>query len=118
LGWGWGERPVIPWPRFLHPATASPTRESQVGFPYQYDQSIIASRLFLAGFALRLLLSKTLGRLPGIGRLFAPPVAIGVLNAEPYVNVWRRAMRTTRVVQAAAAVMIAVVARMLAQLVM
>lgn len=90
--------------------------ESQVGFPYQYDQSVIASRLFLAGFALRLLLSRTLGRLPLAGRLFAPPTAIGVLNAEPYVDVWRRAARTTRVVQAAAAALVIVVAGRLTRL--
>jgi hypothetical protein len=91
--------------------------KAQVGFPYQYGQSVFASRLFLAGFAVRLLLSKSLGRLPIVGQLFAPPAAIGVLDAEPYADVWSRAMRTTRVLQAAATVLVAIVARRLARLV-
>jgi hypothetical protein len=96
------------------PYTKSPSyAEAQVGFPYQYDQATFVSRLFLLGFALRVLLSKTLGRLPLAGRLFAPPALVGVLNIEPYIDVWRRAMRTTRVLQAAVAVLwVAVVVRL------
>ena len=77
---------------------------SQVGFPYQYDQGpLMASRLFLAGFALRLLMAKTLGRLPLVGQLFSQPAAFEVIEGKPYVAAWRRTERTTRVLQAATA---------------
>ena len=35
-----------------------------------------------------------------LGRLIAPPCALGVLEGDPYVRVWARAQRTTRVLQA------------------
>lgn len=64
------------------------------------------------GFALRLGISKTLGRLPLVGRLFEQPAAFGVLDGDAYVDVWRRAMRTTRVFQAAALLLFSVVAKL------
>ena len=67
-----------------------------MGFPYQYDQSFWRSKLFMLGLGLRLLLSRTVGKLPLLrGHLFTPPVAFGVLAGEPYTQIWSRAQRTT-----------------------
>ena len=92
------------------PAAEALARIVRVAFPYQYDQSFWRSKLFLAGFAARLGLSK-LGALVGARALFAPPAAFGVLAAEPYVEIWRRAQRTTRALQAAAIACLALVLR-------
>ena len=78
---------------------------AQVAFPYQYDQSFWRAKLFLGGFAIRLLLSKAARPIPLVRRLFAPPVAFGVLEGLEYADVWRRGQRTTRVLQVAAAVL-------------
>ena len=81
------------------PAAEALAKIVRVGFPYQYDQSFWRAKLFVLGLGLRLLLSRTVGKLPLInGRLFSPPVAFGVLAGEPYTQVWKRAQRTTAVI--------------------
>ena len=82
----------------------------RVGFPYQYDQAVWRARLFLAGFAARLALSKLAARLPLLPCLLAPPAALGVLEGQPYVTVWKRAQRTTRTLQAAGPALVALAA--------
>ena len=100
------------WPRhcrlfanYSHLLTRALRDIAQVAFPYQYDQSFWRAKLFLGGFAIRLLLSKAARPIPLVRRLFAPPVAFGVLEGLEYVDVWRRGQRTTRVLQVAAAVL-------------
>ena len=71
-------------------------------------------RELLLPLGLRLLLSKSLGKLPLLsGHLFTQPVAFGVLAGEPYTEIWRRAQRTTAVLWTAAAVLLGAVARRL-----
>ena len=55
---------------------------------------------------MRLLISKAARPIPFVQRLFSPPVAFGVLEGLEYVYVWRRAQRTTRVLQTAAAALL------------
>ena len=96
------------------PAAEALARIVRVGFPYQYDQSVWRAKLFMLGLGLRLLLSKSLGKLPLLsGHLFTQPVAFGVLAGEPYTEIWRRAQRTTAVLWTAAAVLLGAVARRL-----
>ena len=96
------------------PAAEALARIVRVGFPYQYDQSFWRAKLFMLGLGLRLLLSKSLGKLPLLnGHLFTQPVAFGVLAGEPYTEIWRRAQRTTAVLWTAAAVLLGAVARRL-----
>jgi len=61
------------------PAAEALARIVRVGFPHQYDQSFWRAKVFVLGLGLRLLLSKTLGKLPLVnGRVFSQPVAFGV----------------------------------------
>ena len=95
------------------PAAEALAKIVRCGFPYQYDQSFWRAKLFVLGLGMRLILSKSLGKLPILDRLFSQPVAFGVLAGEPYTQVWRRAQRTTAVVWAMAAALLSVVGRRL-----
>ena len=96
------------------PAAEALARIVRVGFPFQYDQSFWRAKLFVLGFGLRLLLSRTLGKLPMLnGRIFSPPVAFGVLAGEPYSQVWQKAQRTTAAIWTLAAALLTVAARRL-----
>uniref|UniRef100_A0A7S3NM05 FAD-binding domain-containing protein n=1 Tax=Aureoumbra lagunensis TaxID=44058 RepID=A0A7S3NM05_9STRA len=71
------------------PANKALAKIVRCAFPFQYDQAPLRSKIFFVGFLTRLLLSRLLPF------LIAPPAALAVLKGEPYVDVWRRAERTT-----------------------
>ena len=84
------------------PAAEALARIQVCGFPFQYGQGPAWRRaLFLLGFACRLGLSKL------SAAIFAPPVAFQVLNGDDYVAVWRRAQKTTRLLQLTALALVA-----------
>ena len=77
------------------PAAEALARIARIGFPYQYGQGPgWRQALFTLGFGCRLALSK----LSSV--IFAPPAAFQILAGEPYVRIWRRCERTTRLLQA------------------
>jgi len=83
------------------PAAEALANIVRVGFPYQYGQSFLRSKIFMFGLALRWLLSESFGKMPLLSRIFAQPCAFAVLAGEPYREIWCRAQRTTRVFQIA-----------------
>ncbi|KAK7254453.1 hypothetical protein SO694_00011043 [Aureococcus anophagefferens] len=86
----------------------------QIGFPFQYDQSRVRSKLFLAGLALRGAANAS-PRAPAAAAAAAavapPPAAFAVLDGEPYVDILARLTRANRAVAAVAAAAACAVAR-------
>ena len=83
----------------------------QCGFPFQYNQSVVREKVFFLGIALRALAAGVAAKV-GLGGVFARPVAMEVTRLDlPYSTVWKRAIRTTRIFQAAAAVAAAALLR-------
>lgn len=61
-----------------------------VGFPYQYSQGTKLQRtVFISAFFARLALSKV------VPFVIARPAVLDVIQAKPYIQVWRSAQRTT-----------------------
>lgn len=84
----------------------------QFGFPYQYDQgTVLQVKLFKLGFMTRGLLHKHFGKLPFIGTLFAKPAYLAVGEGQPYATVYKRVMRTTRLLQTIAALAFLAISR-------
>mmetsp|Transcript_28601 Transcript_28601/g.87558 ORF Transcript_28601/g.87558 Transcript_28601/m.87558 type:complete len:246 (-) Transcript_28601:333-1070(-) len=91
------------------PNTQALAKIAQCAFPYQYSQGPwLSTKLFFAGFLLRVLTSKL------APSLLAEPVMLGILKGKSYVDIWRHAQRTTFFYRALASVSVVALAWVLA----
>jgi len=107
-------RPTWAYQRARAPAARAIAKLVQIGFPFQYDQSRVRSKLFLVGLALRVAANAVAARLlpPRAAAAVAPPpAAFAVLDGEPYVDILARLTRANRAVAAVAAAAACAVAR-------
>ncbi|KAH8066832.1 FAD binding protein [Aureococcus anophagefferens] len=97
-------RPTWAYQRARAPAARAIAKLVQIGFPFQYDQSRVRSKLFLGSPAWRRTPSP-LRLLPprAAAAVAPPPAAFAVLDGEPYVDILARLTRANRAVAAVAA---------------
>ena len=89
-------RPTWRYQASRAPAAEALARLVRVGFPYQYDQSVVRSKLFLLGLGLRVGLSALAKKAlpPAVAKRVAPePIAFQVLDGEAYEVIHRRVAR-------------------------